>query len=124
MVFAPRECLSSGLCQLNPLLLVNLYDSGNRPSPRPAENAVWKIILWLLVNHSAVLTASGPVTAPNSVICRRSATHLADSHKTSSCPFIYYSSNITSAKPTDKPAAKSYSGASRAREVAAAAREA
>lgn len=103
---------------------MNLYDSGIRPSPRPAENAVRKIILRLLVNHSTVLTVSGPVTAPNSVICGHSAACLADSHKTSSCPFIYYSSNITSAKPTDKPAAKSYSGAARAREVAVAAREA
>ena len=60
---------------------------------------------------------------------------LADGHETTNCPYIYYSSNITSAKPadkstdesTDKPASKStmsYSGAARAGKVAAAAREA
>ena len=59
---------------------------------------------------------------------------LADGHETTNCPYIYYSSNITSAKPTDKatgeptdkPASKptlSYSGAARAGKVAAAARE-
>ena len=37
---------------------------------------------------------------------------LADSHETSTCPFIYYSSNVTGAKSA-KPAKMSYSGAAR-----------
>ena len=69
---------------------------------------------------------------------------LADGHETANCPYIYYSSNISSTRPTDKttdkptdkltdkltdkstgePAVLSYSGAARAGEVAAAAREA
>ena len=63
---------------------------------------------------------------------------LADGHETTNCPYIYYSSNVTSPKPADKstseptdksaskPASKpalSYSGAARAGKVAAAARE-
>ena len=45
---------------------------------------------------------------------------LSDGHDTTSCPFIYYSSNITGAKPTDK----SYTGAAQSGKAAAAAREA
>ena len=39
----------------------------------------------------------------------------ADGHETLSCPFIYYSSNASGAKPTDTPAkkGKSYSGAAK-----------
>ena len=53
---------------------------------------------------------------------------LSDGHETASCPFIFYSANVIGAKPagqsSDRPAAKSYSGAARAGEIAAAAREA
>ena len=40
-------------------------------------------------------------------LCRVCLSH---AHETSNCPFIYYSSNVTAAKP-DKPVQKSYSGA-------------
>ena len=51
---------------------------------------------------------------------------LSDGHETSSCPFSYYSSNITGAKPTDKPAEKekSYSGAAKTGKLMDAARKA
>ena len=49
---------------------------------------------------------------------------LADSHETSNCPFIYYSSNVSGAKPTDKPAEKSYSGAANTGKLAEPARKA
>ena len=49
---------------------------------------------------------------------------LADSHETSNCPFIYYSSNVSGAKPTDKPAEKSYSGAAKTGKLAEAVRKA
>ena len=51
---------------------------------------------------------------------------LADGHETSSCPFIYYSSNASSAKPTDTPAekGKSYSGAAKTGKLVDAARKA
>ena len=45
---------------------------------------------------------------------------LSDGHETTSCPFIYYSSNITGAKPSGK----SYSGAAQSGKAAAEAREA
>ena len=51
---------------------------------------------------------------------------LSDGHETSSCPFSYYSSNITGTKPTDKPAEKekSYSGAAKTGNLVDAARKA
>ncbi|CAH3114830.1 unnamed protein product, partial [Porites lobata] len=51
---------------------------------------------------------------------------LANGHETSSCPFIYCSSNITGAKPTDKPAEKekSYSGAAKTGKLVDTARKA
>ena len=49
---------------------------------------------------------------------------LADSHETTNCPFIYYSANITGAKPTDKPAERSYSGAAKTGKFDEAARKA
>ena len=45
---------------------------------------------------------------------------LSDGHKTSSCPFVYYSSNVTGVKPADM----SYSGAPRNRKLVDAARKA
>ena len=45
---------------------------------------------------------------------------LSDGHETASCPFVYYSSNVSGAKPTEK----SYSGAARSGKVAAEARKA
>ena len=48
---------------------------------------------------------------------------LSDSHETTSCPFIYYSSNVTGAKPTT-PAEKSYSSAAHSGKIAAEARKA
>jgi len=48
---------------------------------------------------------------------------LSDAHETSNCPFIYYSSNVTAAKP-DKPVQKSYSGAARDGKLADEARQA
>ena len=44
---------------------------------------------------------------------------LSDSHETTSCPFIYYSSNVTGAKPVEK----SYSGAAQSGKLAAEARK-
>ena len=51
---------------------------------------------------------------------------LANGHETSSCPFIYCSSNITGAKPTDKPTEKekSYSGAAKTGKLVDTARKA
>lgn len=45
---------------------------------------------------------------------------LSDGHETTSCPFIYYSSNVTGAKSAEK----SYSGAARSGKLAADARKA
>lgn len=45
---------------------------------------------------------------------------LADSNETSSCPFIYYSSNVKGAKPSEK----SYSGAAKAGKLVDTARKA
>ena len=49
---------------------------------------------------------------------------LGDSHETSNSPFIYYSSNVSGAKPTDKPADKSYSGSAKNGKLVEAARKA
>ena len=45
---------------------------------------------------------------------------LSDGHETTSCPYIYYSSNVTGAKPAEK----SYSGAAQSGKLAADARKA
>ena len=48
---------------------------------------------------------------------------LSDAHDISNCPFVYYSSNVTAAKP-DRPIQKSYSGAAKSGKLAEDARKA
>ena len=48
---------------------------------------------------------------------------LSDAHDISACPFVYYSSNVTAAKP-DRPIQKSYSGAAKSGKLAEDARKA
>ena len=48
---------------------------------------------------------------------------LSDAHNISNCPFVYYSSNVTAAKP-DRPIQKSYSGATKSGKLAEDARKA
>ena len=48
---------------------------------------------------------------------------LSDAHNISNCPFVYYGSNVTAAKP-DRPIQKSYSGAAKSGKLAEDARKA
>lgn len=48
---------------------------------------------------------------------------LSDAHDISNCPFVYYSSNVSAAKP-DRPIQKSYSGAAKSGKLAEDARKA
>ena len=123
MVFAPLDCLSSGLSRHRPSLPENSVDFGIRPNRRHAENAVPTTILRLHVTHNAASTANGPATARSSASYLPYVACLSDSHETTSCPFIYYSSNVTGAKPTT-PAEKSYSSAAQSGKIAAEARKA
>ena len=54
------------------------------------------------------------------VLCR---VCLSDAHDISACPFVYYSSNVTAAKP-DRPIQKSYSAAAKSGKFAEDARKA
>ena len=119
MAFAPHECLSSVPSPPKPSLPANSCGFGILSSPRPAANAVQKS--QRCFNREQPGDRAEQCDMP--ALCR---VCLADGHETSSCPFIYYSSNITGAKPTDKPAEKekSYSGAAKTGKLVDTARKA
>lgn len=100
MVFVLLGCLLNGLY---------LLASGTHLNLRPVGNAALKTTLRPHVTRSAVLTARDLAIVQSNAISQHSVASLSDSHETSSCPFVYYSSNVTCAKPAEM----SCSGAAR-----------
>ena len=123
MAFAPHECLSSVPSPPKPSLPANSCGFGILSSPRPAANAVRKSISRPLASLNVALIGDRAEQCDMPALC---CVCLANGHETSSCPFIYCSSNITGAKPTDKPAEKekSYSGAAKTGKLVDTARKA
>lgn len=79
-----------------------------------------RIIFRPHVGRNGVLIVNSPAIARGSVTCQRSGVCLSDGHETTSCPLIFYSSNVTGAKSAEK----SYSGTAQSGKLAADARKA
>ena len=109
----------------NPSLLASLCSFGIHRSPRPAANTVQRITFAATCKSQRYFNCERPGHRAKQcdmpALCR---VCLADSHETSNCPLIYYSSNVSGAKPTERPAEKSYSGAAKTGKLAEAARKA